>query len=201
MAKALSEKEKRYIKSRLKDAAKECLGKFGVRKTTIDQLVEMTGISKGAFYKFYPSKEVLFFSVLEDYQNSIIEEVIERVGDKDTITSEGFTELIYKIYKNVSQSFIMNIIKNQELEYLTRKLPEELIIKHHSLDDMLARKLFSKLEIRDDIDIGVIAASLRAVFMCMLHIKEIGEEDFDKVLKLLLRGLAQQIVEGASPNE
>jgi DNA/RNA-binding domain of Phe-tRNA-synthetase-like protein len=117
------------------------------------------------------------------------------------ITIEGFTELIYKIYKNVGQSFIMNIIKNQEFEYLTRKLPEEFIIKHHSFDDMLAQRLFSKLEIRDGIDIRVIAASLRAVFMCMLHIKEIGEEDFDKVLKLLIRGLAQQIVEGTSSNE
>jgi AcrR family transcriptional regulator len=201
MVKAFSEKEKRYIRARLKDAAKECLGKFGVRKTTIDQLVEMTGISKGAFYKFYPSKEVLFFSVFEDYQNSIIGEVIERAFDKDTVTIEGFTELIYKIYNDVGQSFIMNIIKNQEFEYLIRKLPGELIIKHHSFDDILAQKIFSRLEIRDDTDIGVIAASLRAVFMCMLHIKEIGEKDFDRVLKLLIRGLVQQIVKGASSNE
>ena len=104
MVRAFSEKEKGYIKSRLKDAARECLGRFGVRKTTIDQLVEMAGISKGAFYKFYPSKEVLFFSVLEDYQNSIIEEAIERVGAQDTISSEDFTELIYKIYNLKSES-------------------------------------------------------------------------------------------------
>jgi hypothetical protein len=35
----------------------------------------------------------------------------------------------------------------------------------------------------------------------MLHVREIGEKDFDGVLKLLIRGLAQQIMEGASHNE
>lgn len=38
----------------------------GMRQTTVDQLVEAAGISKGAFYKFYSSKEMLFLDLLED---------------------------------------------------------------------------------------------------------------------------------------
>jgi hypothetical protein len=56
--------------------------------------------------------------------------------------------------------------------------------------------LFESLSIKKDLDIGVITASLRAVFMTMLYVSEIGEKDFDKALKLLIRGLAQQILEG-----
>ncbi len=54
--------------------------------------------------------------------------------------------------------------------------------------------MFESLSIKKDLDIGVITASLRAVFM--LYVSEIGEKDFDKALKLLIRGLAQQILEG-----
>jgi AcrR family transcriptional regulator len=115
MARAFSEKEKEHIRARLKDGARECLGRFGVRKTTIDQLVEMAGISKGAFYKFYPSKEALFFSVLEDYQNCLVEKAAARLDHQDTITRKDFTAIIYEIYKDVGQSFLMNLIKIRSL--------------------------------------------------------------------------------------
>jgi len=35
----------------------------------------------------------------------------------------------------------------------------------------------------------------------MLHVKEIGEKDFDKVLKLLITGLAQQLIVEDCNNE
>ena len=37
-----------------------------MRKTSVEQLTEAVGISKGSFYKFFESKELLFFTVLED---------------------------------------------------------------------------------------------------------------------------------------
>lgn len=197
MVKAFTEKEKELIRAKLKQVAEECLERYGVKKTTVDQLVEMTGISKGAFYRFYPSKEALFFSVLEDYQNEVLHDLTDSIGGRDSVTADDFTELIYKLYQDVNRSFVMNIIRNEEFHYLLRKLPEELIYRHHSFDDLLAQKLFASLKLKDTIEIEVVATALRAVFMCMLHVREIGEKDFDRALKLLIRGLAQQIMEGA----
>lgn len=195
MATAFSEKEREQIKINLNNAAQECLGKFGVKKTTVDQLVQMAGISKGAFYIFYPSKEVLFFMVFEEYQKSIMEEVFNKLNQIDNINILEFSELIYGLYQKVRQSFIMNVVQNQELEYLMRKIPDEYIFNHHSFDEILAKKLLAHLRIKKGIEAGVITASLRAIFMNMLHVKEIGEKDFDKVLKLLIIGLAQQVIE------
>lgn len=196
MATAFNENEIKFIKLKLNKAAQECLSKYGVRKTTVDQLAEMSGIAKGSFYKFYPSKEILFFTVIENYQNSIVEEVIIQVKQMDIVTPARFTELIYGLFQNVRQSFMMSIIEKLEFEYLIRKLPENLILKHHSFDDLLAKNLFENLSIKKNIDIGVVTTSLRAIFMTMLYVSEIGEKDFDKALKLLIRGLAQQILEG-----
>lgn len=195
MTTAFSENEKELIRSKLNNAARECLGKYGVRKTTVDQLVQMACISKGAFYIFYPSKEVLFFNVFEEYQNTVIKEVTSKLSKMHNISIQEFSELIYELYQNVRQSFIMNIIQNQELEYLIRKLPEEFIINHHSFDDMFAQSLFSYLKVRKNIEVETVTASLRAIFLSMLHVKEIGEKDFDKVLRLLITGLAHQLIE------
>ncbi len=201
MATAFNENEKNIIKSKLNIAAQECLGKYGVRKTTVDQLTEMAGISKGSFYKFYPSKEILFFNVLENYQNSIIEEVILQFDRMNIVTPEKFTEVIYDLFQNVRKSFMMNIIEKQEFEYLIRKLPEDLILEHHSFDDLIAKKMFNNIRIKKNIDVGVITTSLRAIFMTMIYVSEIGEKDFDKALKLLIRGLAQLILEGDFKDE
>lgn len=195
MATAFSESEKELIRIKLNSAAQECLGKFGVKKTTVDQLAQMAGISKGAFYIFYPSKESLFFKVFEEYQNSIIEEMFNELNELENVGSEEFSDLIYEIYKKVRHSFIMNIIENQELEYLMRKIPEKDMLDHHSFDDMFIKKLLLYLEVKKDVEIGTVSASLRAIFMTMLHVKEIGEKDFDKALKLLISGLVQQLIE------
>lgn len=146
-------------------------------------------------YSLFRNPSVLFFMVLEEYQKSIIDELANKFRKEDNIGIDKFTELIYELYQNVRQSFIMNIIQNQEFEYLMRKLPKELIINHHSLDDILTKKIFSYIKIKEDINIDVVTASLRAIFMSMIYIEEIGEKDFDEVLRLLIKGLAQQIIE------
>ena len=42
----------------------------------------------------------------------------------------------------------MNIVRNGEIELLLRKLPEELILRHHSFDDLLAQKLLANLKLK-----------------------------------------------------
>lgn len=64
MARAFTEKEKEQVAVALKQAAEACLMAYGVRKTTVDELVQRANISKGSFYAFYPSKEVLFLTYL-----------------------------------------------------------------------------------------------------------------------------------------
>lgn len=195
MATAFNDNEKEFIKEKLKEVAYDCLLKYGVKKTTVDQIVQMTGIAKGSFYKFYDSKEILFFTVLEEYQKSIMYELINKFKEEEYIGVDKFTQLIYGLYQKVRQSFIMNIIKNNEFEYLMRKLPKDLIANHHSLDDILAKNIFSHIKIKEGVNIDVVTASLRAIFMSMMHIEEIGEEYIEEVLKLLIKGLAIQIVE------
>lgn len=195
MATAFNDNEKEFIKEKLKEVAYDCLLKYGIKKTTVDQIVQMTGIAKGSFYKFYDSKEILFFTVLEEYQKSIMYELINKFKEEEYIGVDKFTQLIYGLYQKVRQSFIMNIIKNNEFEYLMRKLPKDLIANHHSLDDILAKNIFLHIKIKEGVNIDVVTASLRAIFMSMMHIEEIGKEYIEEVLKLLIKGLAIQIVE------
>jgi len=164
LATAFSENEKKLIKAKLNDVAQVCLGKYGVKRTTVEQLAQMAGISKGAFYIFYPTKEILFFNVFEEYQKSVIEAATSKLSKTVTLNVQGFSELIYGLFQNMRQSFIMNIIQQQEFDYLIRKLPVELITSHHSFDDMISQNLFSYLKVKDNIVVGIVTGIFKRYF-------------------------------------
>ncbi len=194
MATAFSEQEKSIINKRLKEVAKEFLTKYGVKKTTIDQLVQEVGISKGAFYSFYESKEILFFHVMEDYQINLINDIKTKIENKNIKTAKEWTTIYIELMKNVRSSFLINLLKNNELELMMRKIPQEKMIVHHELDEVFMEMLFSHVKLKETVSFNTIATSFRMIFMTLLHEKEIGEKDFNEALTLLIFGLFQQIV-------
>ena len=60
MATAFTDKEKGIIRKKLHKVAKECLQRYGIRKTAVDRMAAMTDISKGSFYNFYSPREMIF---------------------------------------------------------------------------------------------------------------------------------------------
>ncbi len=195
MATAFTDKEKEVIRKKLHKAAKECLQRYGVRKTTVDQMVEMVDISKGSFYNFYSSKEMLFFTVLEEYQMDIMNRLAEQLEQENQINTDRFVRLLYNFYQDFRYSFVFTIFKNHEMELLIRKLPKEVITTHHLLDDRMAEKIVSRINIRESVSVEIVSALFRTIAMSILHIEEIGEKQFDEVLKLLIQGIVGQIIE------
>ena len=57
--------ETEQLRKALLKATRRCAVTLGMKKTSVDQLTKAVGIAKGSFYKFYESKEMLFFAVLE----------------------------------------------------------------------------------------------------------------------------------------
>lgn len=64
MPKCYTNQEKDEIKRRLMEEAGYCMAQYGIKKTTVDELVKRVGIPKGTFYLFYESKERLLWEVI-----------------------------------------------------------------------------------------------------------------------------------------
>lgn len=195
MTKAFSEKEREYVQNKLKEVALSCLKQYGARKTSVDELVRLTGISKGSFYSFYPSKELLFFEVIEEHHDAIQQDVIEQISVlSQSPTCDDFAELLFRAYKQMDGSFLLQMSVNGDLEYLMRKLPDEIVAEHHQHDDVALKLIISKIPFARKEDIPVFAAGLRAIFLTLLHKREIGIEVYDQVLLDLLKGFCKQYI-------
>ena len=193
MATAFTDAEKGVIRNKLHKVAKECLQRYGVRKTTVDQMAAMADISKGSFYNFYSSKEMLFFTVLEEYQIDTMNRLTEQLAQASQIGTEQFARLLYDFYQDFRYSFVYTVFKNHEIELLIRKLPKEVIINHRLIDDRMAEKVVSRINIKETISVEIVSALFRTIAMSILHIEEIGEKQFDTILKLLIQGIVEQI--------
>ena len=193
MATAFTSEEKEVIRKKLHKVAKECLKRYGVKKTTVDQMAAMVDISKGSFYNFYSSKEMLFFTVLEEYQIDVMNCLTEQLGMEVKIDTNRLVQLLYDFYQDFRYSFMYTIFKNHEMELLIRKLPKEAITNHHLIDDRMVKKIVSRINIRENVSVEIVSALFRTIAMTILHIEEIGEEQFDTTLKLVIQGVVEQI--------
>ena len=193
MATAFTTEEKEVIRKKLHKVAKECLQRYGVKKTTVDQMAAMADISKGSFYNFYSSKEMLFFTVLEEYQIDVMNRLTEQLGMETKIDTNRLVQLLYDFYQDFRYSFMYTIFKNHEMELLIRKLPKEVITNHHLIDDRMVKKIVSRIDIRENVSVEIVSALFRTIAMTILHIEEIGEEQFDTTLRLVIQGVVEQI--------
>jgi AcrR family transcriptional regulator len=196
MPKALSEKERAYVKQRLMEEAENCLLKYGVRKTTVDELVRRVHIPKGTFYLFYDSKELLFYDVLLDFHGEIQAELMKKLGSlSENVTPDTLTDIIFEFFKKVESSFLYPLMMSGEIELFMRKIPQEMVEAHASSDDLNVEQLVQLVpSIRAD-KVPHYSAALRAIFLSMLHKREVGEQVFSEALYILIRGVVMQMFE------
>lgn len=200
MAKAFGEHERSAIRSRLVDSALRSLAGKGFQSTTVDELASSAGISKGAFYQFFPSKEVLFFAVVMDFHERVEEGLVKDIVLLDEPGPEALSRLLLGVFKNLASSFLPRFIESGELEILMRRLPPELVVEHHGSDDDFFSRIAAVLPALSGLDasrIPVWAATLRAIFLSLLHRREIGEGLFEEVLAVLLEGVVERMFKEA----
>lgn len=193
MPKSFSEQEREYIRQRLKEEAAKCLAQYGVRRTTVDEIVKRVNIPKGTFYLFYKSKELLLFEVIQEQQKNINLELYQAFSDiVDTeLSAEKLTDMIFEFYKKTEK---MKLSDASEIELIKRRLPREIVEEHLQDDTDTIEKMLALFHIKKEVDIKVISAAFHAIYYATLHKIEIGEEQYDKALRILIYGIVTQIM-------
>ena len=77
MPKAFSKQERETLQAQFREKGQKLFVKQGLKKTSVDELTEAVGVSKGAFYLFYESKEELFLEILEQIEREIQTSILD----------------------------------------------------------------------------------------------------------------------------
>lgn len=122
MPKSFSEQDRDVIRYALINNCKACWSKYGYKRTNVAELCKMSGISTGAFYQFFQSKEQLFVVAAQDAGKelmTIFEEEIKRSPNKLGV-SNGLKAMLKKME---TMEWYMSLV--DEFVEILHKLPEE----------------------------------------------------------------------------
>ena len=196
MPKCYSDQEREYIRKRLKEEAAACMGQYGIRRTTVDEIVKRVNIPKGTFYLFYKSKELLLFDVIQEQHELVNQKLYQAVSDLagSEISAEKITDLVFEFFKMTENMLVLKQLDASEVELLVRKRPREVVEEHLQDDTDTIEKLFSLLPVKKEVDIKTISAAFHAIYYATLHKKEIGEDQYDQALWMLIFGVVLQII-------
>ncbi len=71
-------------RERIVATAQTLFARFGLRKTTLDEIVHRANVAKGTFYRYFSNKEVLFREVIERESEMMMSLINRAVGEAAT---------------------------------------------------------------------------------------------------------------------
>ncbi|QQK75431.1 TetR/AcrR family transcriptional regulator [Salicibibacter cibarius] len=190
MPKGFKGYEKHVITNSLIEQGKVLFSKFGLQKTSINEITKNVGIAPGTFYKFYNSKEELYFEILEKEEEQIKKQFLSIDIQKDNQPKQEIKKLLLQTIDIIETNpLIRQLYFENNMEALLRKLPPEKLVEHYNNDSAALFPLIEKWQkegVLLEANPEIIAAMLRSLFLLTLHKKEIGVEVYTETIELFI---------------
>ncbi|MEK4425488.1 TetR/AcrR family transcriptional regulator [Solibacillus sp. FSL K6-1523] len=108
------------------DAALELFAAKGIEATSVQQITEHCGISKGAFYLSFKSKEELIIAIIEHFMSNIIMDVDQSVNETEKQSDKLFVYFV-KTFTILSQyTGFAEIFMRERSTTISEKLIEKV---------------------------------------------------------------------------
>lgn len=194
MASAFSPAEREAIDRLLVKAGRHCAATIGIRKTTLEQLTQQAGISKSAFYKFYESKEHLFFKIMVDWHAQIFAAAEEALKDHAQLpVRERVARALVAAFDTMHKDGMVAAF-NEDVPYLLRRLPQEFLEEGSSAYDTHISALIDLCQAKFTVPREHVHAMLMVLTSSMLSRDRIGPL-FQPALETLVEGMCRMVIE------
>ena len=191
-------KIKNNSKNLILDSALSVFVKKGYAETRMEDIVELSGLSKGAIYHHYDSKRDLFLSLIEHWENYSFPNIFNKDLDENTAS-----DVLREIVKDIVDSFKNNKkVFLAELEFWSlanhdddvRDKTKQLYIKLLKLFKSIISHGIKNNEFKNiDLEIGSLSimTSIQGIiwFSIFEESKLSAEQYLNEVMEFIIRGL------------
>jgi AcrR family transcriptional regulator len=141
MPKAFTEHEKELIGKRLLDQGYRLFSAYGLKKTNVEEIAKAAGISKGAFYHFYVSKEALCIDVIEQAEIRVRQELLAMIELPGPSPRARLFAVLKKAFNLFEAIPILHFFTGSDYDMLFRRIPAKKLQEHLASD----RQFFGEL--------------------------------------------------------
>jgi AcrR family transcriptional regulator len=193
MPKAFSEQERELIVRRLQEQGYKLFSSYGLRKTNIEEIARAAGISKGAFYLFYESKEELFMDVIEQAEIRVRKEILTVIDLPGPTPRSRLFAVLKKAFTLFKEIPLLQFSTGSDYELLFRRIPSEKLQQHLASDQGFFEELINRCH-KAGIPIQArpeqISGLLYPLALVILHEADLGQNNFSESIDLLLELVA-----------
>jgi len=118
MPRAFTAVEKETIRDRLMQAGRDCFMRYGLRKTTIEDLTRPAGIAKASFYLFFDNKEALYVQIMFDEMPAMMNRLAAASYEKTEDAREALVLLMKAIVHEIETNPFSKEIIDQPDEFM-----------------------------------------------------------------------------------
>ena len=191
---AFNSYENEMIRRDLIREARRCGVTIGMRKTSVEQLTQAVGISKGSFYHFFDSKELLFFAVLEDIHAECFAAAQRALSENEVLCpAERVSAAILAACHWLAETQAFVFIEN-DADFLLHRLPQDVKSAHYHDDEVHICALLEGNGLKPQGGIALAAATIRGLILTVSHQEQIGEL-YPRVLETLVHGACRELFE------
>ena len=200
MSRRFNEQERSKIRAELLTHGQAFLSTYGVRKTNVEDLTMAVGISKGAFYAFFSSKEELFLCLFEQFEAEYRTKLLAIASQQPDSPRERIRSFLFQSITLWRTSPLFRHFDREAFEYLARRLPAERMQSHQHDDEAFVGQLLEHWR-TDGLVLTCTAKELnglfRALFFVSLHADDIGADVYPTTIGLLADLIANHLVDHA----
>ena len=178
-------------------SGQDLFSRRGIRATTVDQLARAAGISKGAFYLFYPSKEALFFELVERIETELQARLEAQVAEAP---QEAVRLLLRASLTARDENPLFDLATSEEAVAVLRTMSpadqEKFLRRDVDITAAISERL-AEAGVHLAVPPTVLAGLLRALVFVGMHREDIGSDLAPAVQDFLVDGLARALESGA----
>lgn len=197
MPRAFSAGEREAIEAALLAHGRRLFAAQGLRKTSVEELTAAAGISKGAFYLFFASKEELFFELLERFEAGFKAGLLEALGRTELPPRARLLALLEGSLATMGAEPLFTRLGRAEYEQLLRRLPPERVAAHLRGDDAFAES-FAAAWAAQGVTLALppplVSGLIRALFFVSLHEEEFSPGSYQAVIGELTALVAARLI-------
>ena len=189
MPRAFKEEEKERIRAKLLEAGRSCFLRYGLKKTTIEDVTSPAGIAKASFYLFFESKEALFVNIFMQEMPAMMERLLDGSFRATTDTREALIRLMKAIVQEIETNEMSRMMLDDpsELEKLAAGLDYPAILAQSATLFAPLLEEVAKAQARGEIIAGdplQLTYSLGLIKLLPVNRDRIPREMYDQLFEL-----------------
>lgn len=187
---AFTAEERTVLTGQLLESARRFVKEQSARKVTVEQLTDSVGISKGAFYLFYPSKEHLFYALLRQMHTELYGPAMELLEQPKGTPAQQLTCAILEGCRALDESGLCRFWEQDAPEILCA-IPSEERRAQQEQEYAVFRRFLAQNKAADIPEEQAVNA-LHSLILTVPMRKKLGE-DYPQILLWMAQGICAQI--------